>query len=693
MIKDRKGYLFRDREISWLHFNERVLQEAENAETPLMERIKFLAIFSSNLDEFFRVRVAQIRKVQKINGKKSISEFQSSPDEILSEIQRIVVSLQDRFTSVYNNQIIPELGKRGIYLKEEFELTENELTVMKEHFRSNIISHLFPVLIDDLKAAPHLRDRSIYLAVRMFSSDGNLEPKHAILEVPTNIVSRFYILPKSGNDTHIILLENIIRAYLPGVFSIFDYDKFEAFVIKMTRDAEFTISQDEENYSVSLLDKIQKSLKQRSKGSPTRFVYDEKMPRYMLDLLIKKLELKNVNLIPGGRYHNFKDFMDFPKVGLKGDYFESLPALPVKTFDKAKTMFDVISHEDILVHHPYQSFDYLIRLLRESAIDPNVVSIRITLYRVAKNSNVVNALINAIKNGKKVIVLMELQARFDEESNIYWTNQLQEAGAHVHFGKPGQKVHSKICQIQRKENGTIAKYAHLSTGNYNGVTARLYSDFALFTKDKNLTNEIDMLTDILFTNIRRTGFNHLLVAPEFMKKQFIDLIDKEIQFANQGKEAAIIAKMNSLVDVDIIKKLYDASKAGVKIDLIVRGICCLVAGIGNLSENIRVISIIDRYLEHSRIFFFHHGGKEKIYLASADWMTRNLSNRIECGFPIYSEKNKKIIKDILQIQLSDNCKARIMNGIDDSINYNPSYDLKIRAQYDTYSYLEKSYPF
>ena len=270
---------------------------------------------------------------------------------------------------------------------------------------------------------------------------------------------------------------------------------------------------------------------------------------------------------------------------------------------------------------------------------------------------------------------------------------MQEAGAHVHFGKPGQKVHSKICQIQRKENGTIAKYAHLSTGNYNGVTARLYSDFALFTKDKNLTNEIDMLTDILFTNIRRTGFNHLLVAPEFMKKQFIDLIDKEIQFANQGKEAAIIAKMNSLVDVDIIKKLYDASKAGVKIDLIVRGICCLVAGIGNLSENIRVISIIDRYLEHSRIFFFHHGGKEKIYLASADWMTRNLSNRIECGFPIYSEKNKKIIKDILQIQLSDNCKARIMNGIDDSINYNPSYDIKIRAQYDTYSYLEKSYPF
>ena len=693
MIKDRKGYLYRDREISWLHFNERVLQEAENPETPLMERIKFLAIFSSNLDEFFRVRVAQIRKIQKVNGKKNISEFQSSPDEILSEIQRIVVSLQERFTSVYNNQILPELAKRNIYLKEENELTERELTVMREYFNSNIISHLFPVLIDDLKSAPHLKDRSIYLAVRMFSSDDSLEPKHAILEVPTSIVSRFYILPKQDQETHIVILENIIRAYLPSVFSIFDHDKFEAFVIKLTRDAEFTISQDEEDYSVTLLDKIQKSLKQRSKGNPTRFVYDEKMPRYMLDLLIKKLELKHVNLIPGGRYHNFKDFMDFPKVGLPEDYFSPLPALPIKTFDKAKTMFDVISHEDILVHHPYQSFDHLIRLLRESAIDPHVTSIRITLYRVAKHSNVVNALINAIKNGKKVIVLMELQARFDEESNIYWTNQLQEAGAHVYFGKPGQKVHCKICLIQRKENGVIEKYAHLSTGNYNGVTSRLYSDFALFTKDKKITGELDMLTDILFTNIRRTGFNHLLVAPEFMKKQFLELIDKEIQFAKAGIEAGIIAKMNSLVDIDIIKKLYDAGKAGVKIELIVRGICCLVPGIQNLSENIRVISIIDRFLEHSRIFVFKNGGTEKIYLASADWMTRNLSNRIECGFPIYSEKNKKIIRDILQIQLSDNCKARIITGLEDSnLTLNQS-DIKIRAQYDTYSYLEKNYPF
>ena len=693
MIKDRKGYLYRDREISWLHFNERVLQEAENPETPLMERIKFLAIFSSNLDEFFRVRVAQIRKIQKVNGKKNISEFQSSPDEILSEIQRIVVSLQERFTSVYNNQILPELAKRNIYLKEENELTDRELTVMREYFNSNIISHLFPVLIDDLKSAPHLKDRSIYLAVRMFSSDDSLEPKHAILEVPTSIVSRFYILPKQDQETHIVILENIIRAYLPSVFSIFDHDKFEAFVIKLTRDAEFTISQDEEDYSVTLLDKIQKSLKQRSKGNPTRFVYDEKMPRYMLDLLIKKLELKHVNLIPGGRYHNFKDFMDFPKVGLPEDYFSPLPALPIKTFDKAKTMFDVISHEDILVHHPYQSFDHLIRLLRESAIDPHVTSIRITLYRVAKHSNVVNALINAIKNGKKVIVLMELQARFDEESNIYWTNQLQEAGAHVYFGKPGQKVHCKICLIQRKENGVIEKYAHLSTGNYNGVTSRLYSDFALFTKDKKITGELDMLTDILFTNIRRTGFNHLLVAPEFMKKQFLELIDKEIQFAKAGIEAGIIAKMNSLVDIDIIKKLYDAGKAGVKIELIVRGICCLVPGIQNLSENIRVISIIDRFLEHSRIFVFKNGGTEKIYLASADWMTRNLSNRIECGFPIYSEKNKKIIRDILQIQLSDNCKARIITGLEDSnLTLNQS-DIKIRAQYDTYSYLEKNYPF
>ena len=687
MIKEYRSYLFEDREISWLKFNERVLQEAENPETPLMERLKFLAIFSSNLDEFFRVRVAQIRKIQRVNGKKSISEYQSSPDDILSEIQRTVVTLQDRFTEIYERDILIQLAKKQIFLINETNLDEEKHNLIKSYFTSTVLAQLFPVVIDDLKNVPHLRDRSIYLAVRMSSSSQKIEPKHALIEIPSSVLSRFYVLPKIDNNTYIIILEDIIRANLKRIFSIFDFDHFESYIIKLTRDAEFIIDSDETDYSISFLEKIQKSLKQRSKGSPTRFVYDERMPKPMLELLAHKLELKHVNLIPGGRYHNFKDFMDFPKVGTTEDYFETMPPQPVLELDIAKSLFDVVSKKDIVLNHPFQSFDYLIRFLRDAAIDPNVSTIRITLYRVAKQSNVVNALINAVKNGKKVIVLMELQARFDEESNIYWTTKLQEAGAQVHFGKQGQKVHCKICLITRKENGVPMKYAHLSTGNYNGVTSRTYSDLALFTKDSRLTLEVEQLCDSLFVNSKSVSYKHLLVAPEFMKKQFLDLIDNEIQNIKRGKPAFIIGKMNSLVDIEIIKKLYDASRAGVEIKLIIRGICCLVPGVKGLSENITVTSIIDRYLEHTRIYIFGNMGDTKIYLSSADWMTRNLQMRIEVAFPIYDENAKKIISDIINIQLSDNTKARLIS-IENTNKYVSNENQKrIRAQYDTYEYL------
>lgn len=687
MIKEYRSYLFEDREISWLKFNERVLQEAESPETPLMERLKFLAIFSSNLDEFFRVRVAQIRKIQRVNGKKAITEYQSSPDDILSEIQRTVVTLQDRFTEIYERDILIQLAKKQIFLINETNLDEEKHNLIKKYFTSTVLAQLFPVVIDDLKNVPHLRDRSIYLAVRMSSSSQKIEPKHALIEIPSSVLSRFYVLPKIDNNTYIIILEDIIRANLKRIFSIFDFDHFESYIIKLTRDAEFIIDSDETDYSISFLEKIQKSLKQRSKGSPTRFVYDERMPKPMLELLAHKLELKHVNLIPGGRYHNFKDFMDFPKVGTKEDYFETMPPQPVLELDIAKSLFDVVSKKDIVLNHPFQSFDYLIRFLRDAAIDPNVSTIRITLYRVAKQSNVVNALINAVKNGKKVIVLMELQARFDEESNIYWTTKLQEAGAQVHFGKQGQKVHCKICLITRKENGVPMKYAHLSTGNYNGVTSRTYSDLALFTKDSRLTLEVEQLCDSLFVNSKSVSYKHLLVAPEFMKKQFLDLIDNEIQNIKRGKPAFIIGKMNSLVDIEIIKKLYDASRAGVEIKLIIRGICCLVPGVKGLSENITVTSIIDRYLEHTRIYIFGNMGDTKIYLSSADWMTRNLQMRIEVAFPIYDENAKKIISDIINIQLSDNTKARLIS-IENTNKYVSNENQKrIRAQYDTYEYL------
>lgn len=687
MIKNHKGYLFKDREISWLYFNERVLQEAENPATPLMERIKFLAIFSSNLDEFFRVRVAQLRRVQKVNGKKAISDVQNSPDEILEAIQFQIQSLQDRFNKIYQTSILPTLAEKRIFLVNDNQIDDEQKNQVKEFFKTNVINLLFPIIIDDLKHTPHLRDRSIYLAVRLVDSKNILSPKHAIIEVPVGILNRFYQLPSTDKGKYIICLEDIIKLNLSRIFQQFDYDLFESYIIKITRDAEFTIDADERDYSVTLLDKIQKSLKQRNRGVPTRFVFDSNMPKSMLDFLAKKLELKNVNMVAGGKNHNFKDFMDFPKVGSEEDYYPNLPILNIRELDKAKNLFEIITKHDVLLHHPYQSFDYLIRLLREAAIDPNVHTIKITLYRVAKHSNVVNALINAIKNGKIVVVLMELQARFDEESNIYWTTQLQEAGAHVHFGKPGQKVHTKFCLIYRKENNQTVKYAHLSTGNYNGVTSRIYSDFAIFTKDIRLTNELDMLSDQLFLNIKRGIYKHLLIAPDNMKRRFLEMIETEIQNKKSGKQAYIIAKMNSLVDNDVIKKLYDASRAGVKIQLIVRGVCSLVPNVIGLSENINVISIIDRYLEHARVYIFCNNGNELVFLSSADWMSRNLNNRIECGFPILDDEIKNKIKSIINFQLNDNCKARVINEHGENDFKLIDCKDKNRSQIESYNYL------
>ena len=687
MIRENKGYLFKDREISWMLFNERVLQEAENNTTPLLERLKFLAIFSSNNDEFFRVRVASLRRLQKLS-KKNMSDTQFTPDEVLSEIQRISIIQQDKFNLAYNS-IIEELSNKNILIINENQLTAEQEGKVKDFFEMEVLPHLVPIVIDDLKNIPHLRDRSIYLAVSMSDSKNQFKSKHAIIEIPS-LMKRFYILPKTDGKTYIMFLDDVIRKFLNRIFSIFNFDTFEAYTIKITRDAEFTLDISED-FKESLLVKIQKSLKQRSIGKPTRFIFDGNMPKRVRNLLVEKLQLKNVNMIAGGRYHNFKDFMDFPKVGDLSDNYPTLAPVHLAELDSAKTIFDVIDKKDFLLNHPYQSFDYLIRMLREAAIDPQVQAIKITLYRVANHSNVVNALINAIKNGKKVTVLMELQARFDEEANIHWTTQLQEAGARVFFGKPGQKVHCKLCVIYRNENGKIKRYAHLSTGNYNGVTARLYCDHGLFTKDERITDDVEKLMDILFQGTRKHKFDHLLVAPEYMDKQFISFIDNEIKNVKEGKPAYIIAKMNSLVEDSIVKKIYDASRAGVKIDLIVRGTCSVVPGVPKLSENIRIISIIDRFLEHARIFIFANGGKEKIYLASSDWMNRNLHNRIECAFPIYDEKIKKEIRDIINIQLSDNTKARLIDVDYDNKYVSNDNKPKVRAQIDTYEYLKNKY--
>jgi len=688
MIKENQGYLYKDREISWMLFNERVMQEAENNETPLLERLKFLAIFSSNNDEFFRVRVATLRRGEKKATRKVLSATQFAADITLAEIQRIAVIQQDRFNKAYNN-IIKELAQQKIFIVNETQLTEEQRIPVKEYFHREVLPYLFPVLIDDLKQSPHLRDRSIYLAVKLSDTKQLLKPKHALIEIPIDPLKRFFIIPRTDENTYILFLDDVIRNSLKHIFSIFDYNQFEAYTVKLTRDADFVLDAEENDvFKETLLDKIQKSIKQRSKGVPTRFVYDNSIPKSMLDLLSEKLQLKNVNLIPGGRYHNFKDFMDFPKVGIPNDYYNPMPPLSVTELDEAKTIFDIVKQKDFVLHHPYQSFDYLIRMLREAAIDPQVTTIKISLYRVAKHSNVVNALINAVKNGKKVIVLMELQARFDEEHNIYWTNQLQEAGARVHFGKPGQKVHCKLCLIYREEDGKTVKYAHLSTGNYNGQTAKLYCDHGLFTKDARYTADMDKMMDMLFQSPRKIKYDNLFVAPDFLLKQFIELIDKEIVNAKAGKPASIIAKMNSLMDDGVVKKLYDASRAGVNIQLIIRGICTVVPGVKGLSENIKIISIIDRFLEHARVFIFCNNGDEKIYLSSADWMTRNLYRRVECAFPIFDENCKQQIRDIINIQLKDNTKARIIDHDFDNKLIIQNGSKIVRSQYETYEYLK-----
>jgi len=688
MIIKYNDYLFKDREISWLNFNNRVLQEAADASNPIMERLKFLAIFSSNLDEFFRVRVAQLRKIQGLTDQTNLNPWQAQPSEIISQVQKKVVELQTRFSHIYENQILPELAQRKIFIINELHLHNGKGKIVEEYFKQRVLPYLFPILIDDLKQLTHLSDRSIYLAVKMFSSTGETKAKHAIVEIPTKFISRFYQLPRVDENTFIILLEDVIRANLGHIFNIFNFDEFDSYIFKITRDAELNVDYGSTEFSDNIIEKIQIGVKKRSKGIPTRFVYDRAIPEEFLSLLLQKIRLSELNLIPGSRYHNFKDFIDFPKVGEKDDYFKSGTAIPIRAIEVERTVFDAIKKQDIFLHHPYNSFDYIIRLLREAALDPKVTTIKISLYRVARHSNVVNALINAVKNGKKVKVLMELQARFDEESNIYWTSKLQEAGAQVYFGKPNQKVHCKLCLITRKEGDLTVRYGHLATGNYNGVTARQYSDIGLLTANPDIINEITKVFNVLFNASKDVAFEHLLVSPFNMKSRYIELIDTEIKNIKEGKPAYIKAKMNALVDTDMIIKLYDASKAGVKIDLIVRGVCCLVPGVIGLSENIRIISILDRLLEHSRVFIFCNGGDEKIFVSSADWMTRNLQNRIESAFPIYDNKIKKKINDIINIQFSDNSKARIIDGDQDSAYIEHNNTESIKAQETIYLFLK-----
>ncbi|MHB9030474.1 MAG: polyphosphate kinase 1 [Candidatus Latescibacterota bacterium] len=678
---------YTNREISWLSFNGRVLQEAADPRTPLIERIKFLGIFSSNLDEFFRVRVATLKRLTRANtpAKAIIGD---KPQKTLHEIQDIVLRQSNEFDAIYR-EILKRLAEENIFLVNEEQLDRNQQLYVKAYFHQEVRPALIPIMLENIKQFPALKDHAIYLAVRLLKEGKSRSPRYALIEAPTDVLSRFLVLPARDGTVQIILLDDVIRVGLRDIFSMFSFTGYEAYTIKLTRDAELDLDDD---IALSFLEKVSKSLKQRKKGLPVRFIYDSSIPPDFLDMLTRRLQIKSQDsLIPGGRYHNFKDFMNFPHVGGPELAYAPLPPLPHREITSDRSFFSIIREKDILIHFPYQSFHYVIDFLREAAIDPKVVSIRMTLYRIARNSKVINALINAARNGKSVAVVMELQARFDEEANIYWSNRLKEEGVRVIHGAPSYKVHAKLCLVERKEKGGVRLYADFGTGNFHEGTALVYSDISLFTADRRITGEAAEVFEILENYYKSENFKHLLVSPFTTRTRLTRFINDEIHHAQKGKEAWIILKTNSLIDTKIIDKLYEASAAGVKISLLVRGMCSLIPGMKGLSENITATSIVDRFLEHSRVYAFCNGGEERCFIGSADLMPRNIDRRIEVLCPIYDRDIRKEIRDYLDIQLRDNVKARLFTSEKDNRYQSIPDSPPIQSQIEWYTLLQKKH--
>lgn len=676
-----------NREISWLSFNERVLQEAADERVPLIERLRFLGIYSNNLDEFYRVRVATLRRISDFSEDMA-EDIPFDPAKILTKINDIELKQQAKFNSNYQ-ELLAELEKHSIFLLNEKELNPEQGEFVTRFFEENVRPNLFPIMIKNFKRSSFLRDRAIYLVVHLQKSDKSLKDDSALIRVPAASISRFVSLPRDNDKQFIILLDDVIRYNLASIFSIFDYDKFDAYSIKLTRDAELDIDND---VSKSFMERMTESLKQRKQGRPVRFIYDEAMPKSLLKMLAERLKISEKdNMHHGGRYHNFKDFMNFPNVGKPHLEYPPMPPLPHPSLAGAKSMLAAMRQKDIMLHFPYQSFHYIVDLLREASIDPKVKSIKMTLYRVAKNSKVINALVNAARNGKKVTVFLELQARFDEKANIYWSEKMQEEGVEIIHGVQGLKVHSKLILIKRKEGKKTMLYANIGTGNFNEETAGVYGDDSLLTCNPHITEEVDKVFSLFEkTWYAPVNFRHLIVSPFRTRNFVVQQIEREIKNARAGKPAAIFIKLNSLVDEAIVKKLYAASRAGVKCRLIVRGICVLIPGKPGLSENIEVISIVDRFLEHSRVFIFHNEGDEKYLISSADMMTRNLDHRIEVGCPVLDPDIQQELRDMLELQWKDNVKARIIEGRQQNLYRVPAPgEAPLRSQEAIYEYLRQ----
>ncbi len=649
------------RDISWLKFNDRVIQEAKDETNHIYDRLKFLGIFSNNQDEFFRVRVAALNRMASL-GKSAKMHLEEDPEEILQSIQDRVVEQQRDFDRIYAD-IIRELERNSIFIKNETELSGKQEFYIKAYFEEKVRTQIVPLMIESIPRMPLLHDKSIYLACVLGSTDNAAVRRYALIEIPTATLPRFVLLPSEKDTRDIILLEDIIRWNLPALFAPFGFNRFLGYIIKVTRDAEFDLDFD---VNQDVVDALEKGIKNRKKGKATRFVFDRAIDPGLLDYLTKRLQLsKKDNLIPGGRIHNFKDFMSFP-ASVFHDLETRRKPMVHPALQQPVRIMDVLDTKDVMLHFPYHSFDPIIDLLREAAIDPFVQSIKITCYRLAKNSKIVNALINAVRNGKQVTAVLELRARFDEAANLEWKTLLEEEGVKVILGVPEMKVHAKICLIKKREFNKTHEYGFISTGNFNEDTARFYGDDCLLTTRRAIMSDINKVFSYLEKPLQRqnqlAACKVLPVSPLTMRTAFLDLIDQEIEAAQHKQASGIIIKLNSLVDKLLIDKLEEAARAGVPVHLIVRGICCFVPSQKGFKHKVKAISIVDEYLEHSRVFVFHNQGKPKVYISSADWMVRNLDHRVEVATPVLDKHIARELIDMLHIQLSENVKGRVLDN-------------------------------
>ena len=683
LIKKNK---FFPKELSWLSFNERVLQEANDPNNPIIERIRFLGIYSSNMDEFYRVRVANVRRTILILKNNDELEKAESTEQLMTAINEKISKLTTEFDKTFK-RVFTELKKHRIHLIEKENLTLTQLDWLKDYFHNEVLRHIAPILIEKkVNLVSRLNDSAIYFFVRLNRQDKN--PKYATIEVPSDKMSRFIILPSEKGVKQVILLDDIIQLFSEDIFRGFvGFDSVDTYSFKMTRDSEYSLNDDD--IADSYLEKMSDSMKQRLIAEPVRVIYDGEMPEEMVKSLKKHLKHSSYdNLIAAGRIRNVRDFIGFPNIGRKSLENKPLAALTSKQFSNFDTVFDAIKHQDILLYYPYHRFLHFTEFVRQAAFDPHVKHIRITMYRIASNSRIVSSLIDAVDNGKMVTVVMELRARFDEEANIAWAKTMTDAGIKVIFGNPSFKIHTKVCVVSREEKGQLNHYSHVGTGNFNESTAKIYTDFSLFTCHPELTKETLSVFDLIQLPYRQQTFNHLMVSPINSKAKILSLIDQEIINAKEGIEAEVLFKVNNLVDEDIIDRLYEASNAGVKVRGIVRGMCSLVTGDKTLSKNITIISIVDRFLEHPRVMAFKNAGTPKVYLSSADWMKRNMEDRIEVGAPVFDEVLAKRIVYILELNFKDTLKARVIDKNQVNGYVKRGNRKHLRSQIETYQYLK-----